>query len=541
MTHRAHARWLVAALGAVLVVGFVTRCGGDGASQADVTTSDAADTAGPDGVAPDAPADAPAEVAADTTPPDTADVVTPLLANPHDGRLYAAAGAAVITPTAANHPQTILLGGTGMNRVATGVHDDLEARALVLAQDDVAVVLVSMDLVGWLGSDIRVVQDRLTERGLDPSHVIVSSTHTHAAPDTMGIWGPQVGVSGRSPEYVAFLQQTVVDLVADVAGRVVPVSLAAVETPLELPNLAIPSLINDFRIPRQVNNRLIVLRFDDDDGATVASLVNWHVHPEAMIGSSELSADMPRWVRGHLEAALGGTAVYLSGTVGGLQTILDEPFPARTEQGGLVLGDDGQPTQVSANDEVKAWSAGHVIGELAVAALAQAATMSGSLSVDTAVARLPFENPMMILAMSGDVIPAQTLDTTDPATCGSYGCLDYTLARVRFGALELITLPGELFPETSVGRPEETHDWGTDENGTWGPKTYPAMVGYRDALPEGHILLEAGLANTEIGYIVPATDYVTSNHPGYYEEYFCVSNKAEAALREAVRGLLARP
>jgi len=544
MTQRSASLTFAAALLAALAAGSMTRCGGGDASSTDAPT-DAREVADPSDVpADDGPGRADAVEASDATPAEadaTPDVVTPLFQNPRDGRLYAAAGAAVITPTTANHPQTILLGGTGMNRVATGVHDDLEARALVLAEDDVVVVLVSMDLIGWLGSDIQVVKDALAARGVDPAHVIVASTHTHSAPDTMGIWGPEVGVSGRSPEYAAFLQQTVIDLVTELAGRLQPVSLAAVETPIDLPSLAVPSLVNDFRIPRQVNNRLVALRLDGDDGATVASLVNWHVHPEAMIGSSELSADMSRWVRLHLEKALGGTAVYLSGTVGGLQTILDEPFPARTEEGGLVLDENGQPTEVTENDEVKAWSAGHVIGELAVAALVGATTLSGSLSVDTAVVKLPFENPMMILGMSGGIIPEQPLDTSDKAACGSFGCLAYQAARVRFGALDLVTVPGEIFPETSVGRDESSHDWGSDENGTWGPKIYPAMVGYRDALPEGHILLEAGLAGTEIGYLVPASDYVPSNHPGYYEEYFCVSNRAEAALREGIRELLARP
>jgi len=515
-----------------LLVAALTRCG---AADESVGSEVASDAVGVDVFATDAPGDAAPDLATDLS-----DAALPLFANPQDGRLYAAAGAAVITPTPQNHPEVLLLGGTAMNRVATGVHDDLEARALLLAQDDVAVVLVSVDLVGWLGSDIQPIRDALAARGVDPTHVIVSSTHTHSAPDTMGIWGPKVGVSGRSPEYAAFLAETIVALVSRVAGELVPVTAAVVETAIDLPQLAIPNLINDFRVPRVVNDRLIALRLAGTDGATVATLLNWNVHPEAMIGSSEYSADLPRWARLRLEKELGGTAVYLSGTVGGLQTILDEPFPARTEVGEPIL-ENGQPTLVSENDEQKAWSAGHVIAELAAAALANATTLAGPLAVDTERAMLPFENPMMIMAMAGDMIPKQPLDDSNKEACGPYGCMPYDVTRVRFGAFELITLPGELFPETSVGREASSHDWGTDENGTWGVKEYPAIEGYRAALAEGHILMEAGLANTEIGYIVPAGDFVPSSHPAYYEEYFCVSPKAEALLREAVTTLLARP
>lgn len=533
MTHvRARGLLVIACIAGSSIL-CMTRCG---ASDPSTATDAGPDTAVADTSIVEPGGDATPEVATDTA----TDTVAPLFANPRDGNLYAAAGFAVITPTPENHPCLQLLGGTSSNRLATGVHDELEARALLLAEDDVSVVLVSVDLVGWLGSDIQPIRDALAARGVDPLHVIIASTHTHSAPDTMGIWGPQVGVSGRCPEYVAFLAETIVALVERLAPELVPVTAAVAETAIDLPELATPSLITDFRIPRTVNNRLIALRLDDLAGGTVATLVNWNVHPEAMIGSSEYSADMPRWTRLRLEKELGGTAVYLSGTVGGLQTILDEPFPARTEAGLPVL-ENGQPKLVSDNNEEKAWSAGHVIAELAVAALANAITLAGPLTVDAERAMLPFENPMMILAMAGDMIPEQPLDDSNKETCGPYGCMPYDVTRVRFGALELVTLPGELFPETAVGREASTHDWGTDQNGTWGVKEYPAMQGYRAALAEGHILMEAGLANTEVGYLVPASDYVASNHPGYYEEYFCISPKAEGIVREAVTTLLARP
>lgn len=511
----------------------MTHCGGGGADDG-VDVSEILD-GGLDATGADVRPD-------DATPADAdpeAEVVGPLLAHARDGRLYAAAGAALITPTAENHPCLQLLGGTGSNRRATGVHDDLEARALLLAEDDAHVVLVSVDLVGWLGSDVRKVQDALALRGVDPQHVIVSSTHTHAAPDTLGVWGPEIGVSGRCPEYASFVASTVVDLVERLAPDLVPVTGVAAEAPIDLPELVVPSLVNDFRLPEVRNNRLVVLRLDADDGTTVASLVNWHAHPEAMIGSSEYSADMPRWARLRLEKELGGTAVYLSGTVGGLQTILDLPLPARTEDGEPVL-EGGVPKLVSENNAEKAWSAGHLLAELALAALEDGTTLAGALTVDTLTAKLPFENPMMILGVASDVIPEQPL-VDDPENCGSYGCTPYDFVRVRLGALELVTLPGEVFPETSVGRAATAHNWGTDENGAWGLKDYPAIEGYRTALPAGHLLMEAGLANNEIGYLVPESDFVPSDHPSYYEEYFCVSRRAELVVRESVRALLARP
>ena len=103
----------------------------------------------------------------------------------------------------------------------------------------------------------------------------------------------------------------------------------------------------------------------------------------------------------------------------------------------------------------------------------------------------------------------------------------------------MVSFPGEVFPETSVGRPETTFDWGEEAGPPWTPWTYPAIDGYRAALPDGSILMELGLTNQELGYIVPKSDVLPANHPDNYEEYFNISPRAEALIREGVAGLLA--
>jgi hypothetical protein len=54
------------------------------------------------------------------------------------------------------------------------------------------------------------------------------------------------------------------------------------------------------------------------------------------------------------------------------------------------------------------------------------------------------------------------------------------------------------------------------------------------------VLFELGLTNHEIGYILPLSDAHSNKHPGYYEEYFCVSLKAEEVLRLAMIDLLSK-
>ena len=68
------------------------------------------------------------------------------------------------------------------------IRDDLEANVVYLSDGAEAVLLVSLDLLGvfevaW----VRALADRIaTATGVPSRHVIVTSTHTHAGPDTFG-------------------------------------------------------------------------------------------------------------------------------------------------------------------------------------------------------------------------------------------------------------------------------------------------------------------------------------------------------------------
>jgi len=463
----------------------------------------------------------------------------PVLGHPHDGRLCAAAGSVVITPNEENHPCPLYLGGTGQNRLSEGVHDDLEARILVLAQDDLHVVLVSMDLVGLEWPDTLRMKAKLAQLGLEPNHLVVSCTHTHTGPDTIGVWGPKDGVSGQCPAYNDFLAQALQDRVAALKGELQPVHMALGEKAIDEPLSNEPSLLLDSRLPVVVNNRVTAARFVTPEGATVATVVNWHNHPETMITHNIYSADFPRWTRNALEDQFGGTAVYFSGTVGGLMTPIDVAVRRYTEDGQQVLAPDGAPEMVTSGGEEQAWSLGHIVAEVAIDSLEDSAPQEVSLAVDRARIEIPVDSIVLIAAFASGVLETNPeLITGDAERCGPYGCAPADLHHIQLGSLHIGACPGEVFPETSGGRPETTVDWGERTGESWPPWTYPAMVGYRNALPQAHYLMELGLANQELGYVVPESDLLPGNHPDNYAEYFCISPRAEAMIRGGIESLL---
>src|SRR5262245_22868065 len=117
------------------------------------------------------------------------------------------AGAATRTITPALDRGPVFLAGWQANRQATGVDQDLTVRALALRFDDQTAVLVVCDLIGLALPDIEDIRGRVAAFGIDPQSLIVACTHTHSAPDTLGLWGPVPTTSGVDPVYLESVKQ----------------------------------------------------------------------------------------------------------------------------------------------------------------------------------------------------------------------------------------------------------------------------------------------------------------------------------------------
>jgi hypothetical protein len=451
-----------------------------------------------------------------------------------DGRLYAAAGSRIISPDLSNHPCPWYMGGTSQNRIATSVHDELEARGVLLVQGSTPFYMVSVDLVGWSLADVTKVMDVLESHGYPRDHLVVSSTHTHEAPDTMGIWGPDFTQSGRCPQYVDFLIETIEDLYLELLANLVPVSAEIADTGVEDPDSNWLNLNRDSRYPIIVNDHLTTLRLFDELDQTVAIVVNWHSHPEVNIGAREYSSDFPYWIRLKMEEQFGGTCAYFSGTVGGLLTPLGVEVQARTEEGEPVL-EQGEPVYLSNGSWEKTWSFGYVLAEFAIEAMENPEPLEPELVVNYETVRFPILHLFFALAMRVGILEfPEELLIRDFEECGLFGCFEQSLHHVRLGKLHLVSLPGEAFAESSVGRGESIKDWGEP----YGEHVYEKIKGYREYLPEGHYLMDLGLANNEIGYIIPRSDYHWPDHPDFYEEWYTMSMQTERRMRQAIISMI---
>ena len=109
------------------------------------------------------------------------------------------------------------LAGQLHRRFCTRIRDDLEAGFFYLADDCDPVLLVSLDLAGlfeW--AYVRDVTSAMSDAcGVPDRSIILTSTHTHAAPDTLGL----LFDSPKNEAYLAALRDWLVDGATEAAAN----------------------------------------------------------------------------------------------------------------------------------------------------------------------------------------------------------------------------------------------------------------------------------------------------------------------------------
>ncbi len=457
------------------------------------------------------------------------------------------------------------LAGFSSNRPATGVRDPLWARTVAVENGDTLMTITSVDAVGLFYDDVVRIRERAAELlaaerpDLDVDYMMVSATHVHEAPDTMGQWtgevDPEVNIptkSGVNPRYMANLIERTARSIANAAAALQPAEMRAAEG-----FSGAQGLVRDSRDPQVINDTVGVVRFTDAmDQATIATLVTWGNHPEAMSDVNNLiTSDFAHAIREGLESGipdtvatdaqsgLGGVAVYVQGTVGGLMTPLG------------VRVDDKQGQEVRNYSFFRADVIGWRIAQVALAALRDAERVPAdatALSVVRAPFFVPVENRVFHIAILINLF-ARVSSFYDPArpidVCNTPH-LETEMALMRLGPVTLYTLPGELFPEVAIGGFDGSKAFGrpvVDPNNPNPPPLdeAPAAPYLSDRLP-GDYRWPLGLANDEIGYLVPEYDYelhpsapyFTQADGDHYEETNSVGPQALPRVRAVFDRLL---
>jgi hypothetical protein len=431
-----------------------------------------------------------------------------------------------ITPSLSGKP--VYIAGYGQNRRATGVLDPLMARAIVLRNGGHKIAIVSLDLVGFFNTNVENVRARLS--GFD--YVLVSSTHVHEGPDTLGLWGSGPFVSGVDPEYLKFVEKQAAAAIRAAEAACKPASA-------RIGTAHAPELLHDGREPYVKHDELVALEFRSGEKGPISGLVvQWNCHPETVDSkSTKLTADYVATTVAKLRERHHCPVLYLTGTVGGLMTTLHVSVKST---GGEVLP-EGSVAKMVRYGELLANVADQALKGAVPVRLTPFETRSEALY-------LPLDNKLYVLAQQVGVLDRKPYlwagnprkaEPALPADAGKRVCSKSEIGYLRLGDLEIAAIPGEIYPELVLGKVQDPVDPGADY------PSAPIEPAIYSQLHAKHRMI-VGLANDEIGYIIPKRQwdekppYCYGRSKAQYGEQNSLGPDTAPLLCEAFKRLVAK-
>jgi hypothetical protein len=256
------------------------------------------------------------------------------------------------------------------------------------------------------------------------------------------------------------------------------------------------SLLRDSREPYLKDGVVRVLRFTRAaDGEPLGLVTQFSCHPESL-GSRNtlLTADFPYATVARLKAVQRCPVVYFSGAVGGLMTNPRDPLRDR----------DGLEHRDGTFGYARAY------GEAVADVMTQAVHGSRPVllvpfTVSARPVAVPVQNKVYRAARELGVLrraglvwkgdPSQIVLQEDGVPASEFA-LETEVAYLRLGEVHVAGIPGELYPELVYGRVQDPADPAADF-----PEA-PVEPAISQIFPTEKWLV-LGLANDEIGYIVP--------------------------------------
>jgi hypothetical protein len=223
------------------------------------------------------------------------------------------------------------LGGYGerMSKPATGVHDRVFAKALVLAQQEKRFALVALDAVGLPPSFKPALLEKLATSGWTPEQILLLPSHSHTSIEMNQVNSrnklpiPQIGLFKQ--ELLDFLLDRIAGVIEKAARDLRP-ALAGSQS-VDLPE----GWVHNRRDGETVSDPVLtVLRIDSEQGGPLAALLNFAAHPTFMDSDDMwFSGDWPGHLQRTLEALIGKgvTVLYSNGAEG------DQAPTARPDSG----------------------------------------------------------------------------------------------------------------------------------------------------------------------------------------------------------------
>jgi len=331
------------------------------------------------------------------------------LVSPANAEFRAGIAVRVVTPD----PLLPVSGGVGPSNPVTKQEGDLTVRALVFADDDTKVAIVSADFLGF--PSVLGDKARARVKGIPPDRILIGATHTHSAPDCYG-FADHSGKFSTDLKYVDLVCNRMAEAINEALDRVQPASLK-IATGDAKGRIAFNHYADQLYDPR-----CHVVQVIGADGKPFATLVNYAVHPE-VLGSDAgiLSPDLIGPLYDRIRGQGGGTGIFMN-----------------SAQGGMVTADNRAPDGKSIRTWAECLRIGNLLADEALR-IAQSAPeqKNPKLSCSAKTISFPVESPLFRAVMKSSLLQYPTGDPNRVTT---------QLNLLNVGNAQILTIPGEALP-----------------------------------------------------------------------------------------------
>jgi neutral ceramidase len=354
--------------------------------------------------------------------------------------LRAGFGRAEITPKIGCQ----LVGYGGRDTGATGVHDPLQARALVLEDENGLWALISCDLLFVFAQTVAEIRNAVHARvGIAPERLFVATTHTHGGP-----W------DGAAENWDRPLAEIIADAVEHACQSRQPARIGSGF------GILYGYSINRRWLDRPIDPAVAVLRVDDAAGNLLGVVSVFGCHAVVLGYDNYLiSGDWPGHAMTKLEESLGNdvTCLFFQGGAGDINPLV-AGVRKQLESGRPIVAIGNVSTYYGAKDDPEGWNIGdrgggtfEEVAELGDAYAREVLHVTRSLQTAEA-GRLWSEQVTVNAAADPDERvnrPRTPLAFEWPADW-SEDNMPAEIMILGIGDMVLVGQPGEVFSETGI-------------------------------------------------------------------------------------------
>jgi hypothetical protein len=315
----------------------------------------------------------------------------------------------VVTPD----PLLPVSGGVGPSSPATQKRGELTVRALVLADADTKVAIVSADFLGFPA--VLADKARAQVKAIPPENILIGATHTHSGPDCYGFPDGKGGTAADL-KYLDSVCARMAEAINEAAAKLQPVSVKIATGEAQ------GKIAYNYYAERLYDPRCHVIQAIGKDGKPLATLVNYAIHPE-VLGSRQgiCSPDLIGPLYDRLRERGGGIGIFMN-----------------SAQGGMITADNRRPEGKESRSWEECLRIGHLLADEALRIVEKAPVQrSPDLNCYARTVSFPVDSLELRAVIAASPLQLGPKDAAKVST---------RLNLVNVGDAQILTIPGEALP-----------------------------------------------------------------------------------------------